>query len=79
MNTKFKAPCWVKLKSTGQVLRCRSISRANNRMRHDGWKGLVCHVQNEKGTGIVSYHDVCAPTESDLAAFNTAVRKRFGV
>jgi hypothetical protein len=69
MNTNIKAPCFVKIKSTGKILACRSISNPSRRMKiEQGWKGLVCHVQNRNGTGIVKYSDVCIPTAEELSA-----------
>lgn len=79
MNSKFKPPCWVKHKESGQVLRCRSISKPNKRMKMDGWRGLVLHVQNENGTGIGKYSDFVIPDEKDLEKFNEAVKKKFGL
>ncbi len=80
MNTKLKVPCWVVDIESGQVLRCRLISRPNPRMkRENNWKGLVCHVQNENGTGIVEYSKVRPPTDKELEEFNEKVKKRFGI
>ncbi len=74
---KFKAPCWVKVK--GNVLRLRRISKANPEMKRRGWKGLVAHVQNECGTGLVEYSKLEVVTAEDLEKFNNKVRKTFGV
>jgi hypothetical protein len=80
VRIKLKPPCWVKHIETGAVLRLRSVSRPNARMKREaGWKGLVGHVQNEKGTGIVEYRKLTAPSPEELEQFNAAVKKRFGL
>lgn len=80
MNTKLRPPCWVKIIATGDVLMCRRISIANRRMKAEqGWVGLVCHVQNEKGTGLVEYRKCGKPTAEDLEKKNTDIKRRFGV
>jgi len=79
MNIKLKPPCWVVHKETGAVLRMRSVSIPNGRLRAHGWNGLVCHVQNHKGTGIAEYRKFRAPTDDELRAFNHTVGKAFGI
>lgn len=80
MNVKLKPPCWVVDIQSGRVLRCRSLSRPSRRMQVEtGWKGLVAHVQNERGTGIVEYRKLRKPTLAELAALENNVRQRFGI
>ena len=50
---KFKPPCRVSV--DGSMVFLRHISRANADMKRRGWKGLVAHVQSEKGAGLVEY------------------------
>jgi hypothetical protein len=57
---KFKAPCWVTLAGSAEPLRLRRVSAANKEMKRRGWKGLVAHIQNEKGTGLVEYRKLRA-------------------
>jgi hypothetical protein len=79
MGRKVKVPSWVVHVESGQVLRVRRISVANARMKRDGWKGLVCHVQNQNGTGLVEYRKLRLPTAEELAKFNLEVKRRFGI
>lgn len=75
---KIKVPAWVVHVESGAVLRCRRISRPNKEMVRRGWRGFVCHVQNESGTGLVEYRKIRIPTAVELSMFNAAVKKRFG-
>jgi len=36
--------------------------KANAEMKRRGWKGLVAHVQNQCGTGLVEYSKLKTPT-----------------
>ncbi len=55
MNIKLKPPCRVKIKGTDKVLNLRSVSLPNSILKRQGWKGLVAHVQNQNGTGLIEY------------------------
>jgi len=55
MNIKLKPPCRVRIKGTDKVLNLRSVSYANSTLKRQGWKGLVAHVQNRNGTGLIAY------------------------
>ena len=65
MNNKLKPPCFVMF--NGKRLRLRAVSAPNRRMIASGWTGLVAHLQNEKGTGIVEYRK--------LKAYNSGVQE----
>lgn len=53
---KFKPPCWVTIEGhPNKKLALRRISVANHEMKKNGWKGLVAHVQNTNGIGLVEY------------------------
>jgi len=53
---------------------------SNARMKKEtGWKGLVAHVQNENGTGLVEYCKLTKPTAQDLEALNARIKKQFGL
>lgn len=55
MNIKLKPPCRVKIAGSDKVMSLRRVSQPNRMLVRQGWKGLVAHVQNEKGTGLVEY------------------------
>jgi len=55
MNIKLKPPCWVSVAGSEKVLALRRVSQPNKMLLAQGWKGLVAHVQNRNGTGLVEY------------------------
>lgn len=66
MNVRLTPPCWVTL--DGKPLRLRRLSYANREMLAKGWRGLVAHVQNERGTGLVEYRKLRAAGPSNNQA-----------
>lgn len=56
MNIRLKPPCKVVVaEHPDKPMYLRRVSIPNGALRAQGWKGLVAHVQNQNGTGLVEY------------------------